>query len=124
MEETLSGMWGWIQENPEAFIAIVVYVIANFAPRPHPEKMTGWQKSFWQMIDRLCVLTHHLVPKPKMILLDSPSPTERKRDDNEAPEPEDEPSDDGEEEDSEEVASADESEDNDAATDEEEKKDG
>lgn len=71
--ENLNIMWAWIQANPIVFTAIVVYVIANLAPRPHPEKIVGWKKTFWEIIDGLCLLTAARVPgKIKWLLAGSP----------------------------------------------------
>jgi hypothetical protein len=71
--EQLQNMLDWMQANPWTTLAIIVYVIANLAPRPHPGKMKGWQKALWQIIDRLCLLTSHKVPGSlKFLLLDSP----------------------------------------------------
>jgi hypothetical protein len=71
--EQLHTVLEWAKANPWTATAIVVYVIANLAPRPHHGKMTGWQKAFWQIVDRLCVLTSHRVPGGlKFLLLDSP----------------------------------------------------
>ena len=68
----------WIQENPEMTAAIAVYIVANFAPRPHPDDLTGWPKSFWKLIDWLCVLTADRLPgKFKMLITDSPPKGER-----------------------------------------------
>ncbi len=71
--EQLQIVLDWMKANPWVSTAIVVYVIANLAPRPDPSKMTGWQKAFWQIVDRLCVLTHDKLPGGlKLLLLDSP----------------------------------------------------
>jgi hypothetical protein len=43
-------------------LAVVVYAIANVAPRPDPVRMTGWRLAFWGTLDRLCVLTAAAVP--------------------------------------------------------------
>jgi hypothetical protein len=73
--EQLQTVIAWMKANPWVTTAIVVYVLANLAPRPDPSKMTGWQKAFWQIIDRLCVLTHDKLPGTvKMLLLDTPPP--------------------------------------------------
>lgn len=72
--EQLQSMLDWMQANPWTTLAIVVYVVANLAPRPDPAKMKGWQKALWQIIDRLCLLTSHKVPGSlKFLLLDSPA---------------------------------------------------
>jgi hypothetical protein len=95
--ETLQTILDWMKANPWITTAIVVYVIANLAPRPDPSKMTGWQKSFWQIIDRLCVLTADKLPGTvKLLLLDTPPPKTPK----EAPKaPAEEPPDDTKEDD-------------------------
>jgi hypothetical protein len=65
----------WIKQNPIIATAIIIYLLANFAPRPHPDSQKGWVKIFWQVVDRLCVLSSSRVPgRLKMILLDSPAP--------------------------------------------------
>lgn len=72
----MSELVAWAQANPEVAVAIVIYVIANFAPRPDHTQMDGLTRAFWQIIDRLCVLTHDKVPGAfKMVLLDSPPKT-------------------------------------------------
>ena len=72
--EKLELMWAWAQANPVVFTAIVVYVIANLMPRPHPEQMTGWKRTFWAIVDGLCVLTAAKVPgKLKWLLANSPA---------------------------------------------------
>lgn len=71
--EQLQSMLDWMQANPWTTLAIIVYVVANLAPRPDPARMKGWQRALWQIIDRLCVLTSHKVPGSlKFLLLDSP----------------------------------------------------
>jgi hypothetical protein len=72
--ETLQTVLEWAKANPWVATAIVVYVIANVAPRPDPGKMSGWQRAFWLIVDRLCILTHDRLPGGlKMLLLDSPA---------------------------------------------------
>ena len=105
--EQLQIVLDWMKANPVVTTAIVVYVIANLAPRPDPSKMTGWQRAFWLIIDRLCILTHDKLPGTlKMLLLDSPpikraKPKKAKRVPEAEPEPEseDEPEVDDEDED-------------------------
>lgn len=71
--EQLQIVLEWMKDNLWTTVAIAAYVVANLAPRPHPSKMQGWQKSFWQIVDRLCLLTSHRVPGSlKFLLLDSP----------------------------------------------------
>ena len=36
--DTILLMWAWIQANPWTTVAIVTYVIANLAPRPHRDR--------------------------------------------------------------------------------------
>jgi hypothetical protein len=112
--EQLQAMLDWMQANPWTTLAIVVYVVANLAPRPDPAKMKGWQKALWQIIDRLCLLTSHKLPGSlKLLLLDSPPhdsdgevekapkvPDETKDDDEDGEDDEDE-EDEGEESDDE-----------------------
>ncbi len=63
----------WAKDNYLIVIFAFVYAIANFYPRPHPDTMVGFQKKFWQIIDRLCILTAEKMPgNLKFILLDSP----------------------------------------------------
>lgn len=69
----MSELLEWVKDNPVTVIAIIVYVVANFAPRPHPEDQKGWVKALWQIIDRLCLLTTRVAPRVKLPLLDSPS---------------------------------------------------
>lgn len=70
---TLQSIIEWIRANPWTTVAIVVYVLANVAPRPQHQKLTGAQKAFWLFVDRLCILTSGRLPGVlKMLLLDSP----------------------------------------------------
>jgi hypothetical protein len=72
--ESLLVMWVWIQANPWTAVAISAYIIANLAPRPHPEDLTGWQRTFWSVIDGLCLLTAARVPgRVKWLLANSPA---------------------------------------------------
>jgi len=72
--EYLLAAWTWVMHHPLTSIAVAVWLIANFAPRPHPEQSTGWRKTFWQIVDRLCVLTADALPgRLKMPLIDSPA---------------------------------------------------
>lgn len=72
--DKLDLMWAWAQANPVVFTAITVYVIANLMPRPHPEKMVGWKRTFWSIVDGLCLLTAAKVPgKLKWLLANSPT---------------------------------------------------
>ena len=69
----MSEVVAWAQANPEVAVVFAGYVFANFAPRPDHTQMQGWTRTFWQIVDRLCVLTHDKVPGAfKMVLLDSP----------------------------------------------------
>ena len=71
--EHWNAVMEWAKANPWTTVAIVAYVVANLAPRPHHGKMSGFQKAFWQIVDRLCVLTSHKAPGSlKFLLLDSP----------------------------------------------------
>ena len=119
--EQLQIVLDWMKANPVVTTAIVVYVIANLAPRPDPSKMTGWQRAFWLIIDRLCILTHDKLPGTlKMLLLDSPpikpaKPKKAKKVAEPEPETEDEDEDDDEPEvDAEEPEDEDEDEDGEA----------
>ena len=70
----MSNVLSWIEANPITTLAVVVWVIANFAPRPHPEDCTGSRKVFWQVMDRLCILTAKAFPGMlKLPFSDSPS---------------------------------------------------
>jgi hypothetical protein len=84
----VSGIIAWAQANPEYAVAAVVYVIANFAPRPDHSDMSGWSRAFWQIIDRICLLTHDKAPGAfKLPLLDSPPKARVKAEAAEAPKP-------------------------------------
>lgn len=73
MTQWIAASWGWVLANPWTVVAIVVYLVVNLAPRPHPEKQTGWKKWFWLVVDRLSVLTADKVPgKLKMLFAGSP----------------------------------------------------
>ena len=63
----------WARQNPEAVVAIVVYLVVNFAPRKHPDEAKGWRRLFWLLLDRLAFLTHDKIPGClKMIFMGSP----------------------------------------------------
>jgi hypothetical protein len=65
----------WVRANWYVTLVVVLWIVANVAPRPHPETMTGFQKVLWTVVDRLCVLTADVVPgKLKWIFAPSPSP--------------------------------------------------
>lgn len=55
-------VWVWLYLHWLVVLAVAVYIIANVAPRPHPEALTGWRKIFWMVIDRACVLTAAALP--------------------------------------------------------------
>lgn len=75
MRVALEAVWAWILANPELVVAIALGIIANVAPRPHPERMTGLQRCFWLVIDRLCVLSAERVPgRLKWLFLPSALP--------------------------------------------------
>jgi hypothetical protein len=96
--EQLHTVLEWAKANPWTTVAIIVYVVANLAPRPHHSKMKGWQRALWQIIDRLCILTSHKLPGSlKLLLLDSP-PHDSDGEVEKAPKVPDEASDDGEDE--------------------------
>lgn len=64
----------WLQANWFVAGVVVLWLVANFAPRPHPDQMVGWRKAVWMLIDRACVLTAQDVPgKLKWIFAPSPS---------------------------------------------------
>lgn len=70
-----AAILAWARANWYVTLVVVLWVVANVAPRPHPESMTGWQKVLWTVIDRLCVLTADAVPgKLKWLFAPSPSP--------------------------------------------------
>lgn len=52
----------WPLAHPAASAAVILWLIANVAPRPHPESMKGYQKAFWTLVDRLCVLEAESLP--------------------------------------------------------------
>jgi len=73
--EQLGQVWAWVQSHPLLTVAVVVYVFANFAPRPHPDKLKGWEKKLWQIVDRLCVLTAGKMPGGLKLPMLSASPS-------------------------------------------------
>ena len=98
--DTILLMWAWIQSNPWTTVAIAAYVIANLSPRPHPEDLSGWQRTFWSTIDGLCLLTAAKVPgRLKYLLANSPAIAVIAPKTVEKPAPEPEPDDDDEDED-------------------------
>jgi hypothetical protein len=58
----LAHLWAWLYLHWLVVLAVVAYVVANVAPRPHPEALVGWRKIFWTVIDRTCVLTAAALP--------------------------------------------------------------
>lgn len=62
MDLNLGALWLWLYENPVLAALIVVYLIANVAPRPHPDELVGWKKVFWTVVDRLSVLSAAALP--------------------------------------------------------------
>ena len=70
----MNHLWAWAISNQEIVFFLVLGVVANLSPRPHPDNTIGWQKTFWTVIDRLCILTAERVPgKWKWLLVPSPS---------------------------------------------------
>lgn len=71
----LEAIYAWINANPWATTAIVVYVVLTVVPRPDPDQLTGLGRVFWVIIDRLAFLTRDRLPgRLKMVLLESPRP--------------------------------------------------
>jgi len=69
----MNAAMGWIVSNPLTVTAIVIWLVANVAPRPNPSEMTSNWKVFWVVVDRLCILTAGKLPGGfKMLLLASP----------------------------------------------------
>jgi hypothetical protein len=58
----LAAVGQWTLTNWVIVAAVIVGAVANLAPRPHPEELTGWKRTFWLVIDRLCFLTASKVP--------------------------------------------------------------
>jgi hypothetical protein len=58
----LARAWAWLYLHWVVALAVVVWVVANVAPRPHPEQLTGWKRIFWRVVDALCVLTAAKLP--------------------------------------------------------------
>lgn len=56
------AVWAWVQAHPVLVGLLLLGAVANLSPRPHPDKLTGWQKGFWLVIDRLCFLAAESVP--------------------------------------------------------------
>jgi len=63
----------WLRGNWYVTLVVILWIVANVTPRPHPESMTGWQKTVWTIVDRLCVLTADALPG-KLKWLFAPSP--------------------------------------------------
>jgi hypothetical protein len=62
VSDVLHSWWAWAEANRLVLLTVIVWVIANVAPRPHPDDTSGWKKTFWMVIDRLCVLTAEELP--------------------------------------------------------------
>lgn len=60
--DVLHSWWTWAETHRMVVLAVIVWIIANVIPRPHPEDLTGWKKTFWMLVDRLCVLTAQEMP--------------------------------------------------------------
>jgi hypothetical protein len=58
----LTRAWAWVVANPIETAALVLYLVANVVPRPHPEKLVGWRLLLWGSLDRLCFLSAKRVP--------------------------------------------------------------
>lgn len=67
-------VWAWIWAHRVVLGSIIVWLIANVAPRPNPSDVEPrWQRIFWAIIDRLSVLTAEGVPgRVKWLLAPSP----------------------------------------------------
>ena len=76
MQATLLTLIAWVKSNPYATLSIVVWLIANVVPRPSPKPdQNQFVRMFWNVIDRLCVLTSDGLPgKFKMLLTATPRP--------------------------------------------------
>jgi hypothetical protein len=69
----MQALLDWVAQNPIATLAIVVYVLVNVLPRPHPDDRTGTWRFIWGVLDRLSVLTAKGLPgSMKMLLKASP----------------------------------------------------
>jgi len=66
----------FMKANTWAVFAVTCWVIANVAPRPHPEQQENrWLRVFWTLIDRISLLTAETVPgRIKWIFAASPLP--------------------------------------------------
>jgi hypothetical protein len=75
--QTLSLVYAWTLVHKATIlgvISVVLWLIANYAPRPHPEDLVGWRKLLWTLVDRLCILTAADRPGAwKWLFLASPS---------------------------------------------------
>lgn len=71
---TLQEMLVWANAHPLVVVAVLVYVIANIAPRPAPTaEQPRIVRLFWLLVDRTSVLTAEAVPgKLKWLLAPSP----------------------------------------------------
>jgi hypothetical protein len=71
----LAAVGQLVSANWLIVLAVVVGAIANLAPRPHPDELTGWKRTFWLVIDRLCFLTAAKIPGGwKWFFVPSPAP--------------------------------------------------
>jgi hypothetical protein len=48
----MNSVWEFVRANPELVIALVLYVVMNVAPRPHPDDHEGWRRIVWLVLDR------------------------------------------------------------------------
>ncbi len=71
----IAQAWSWICSHPMTCLAVVVWVIANLVPRPHPDQLTGKARLFWSIVDRLCVLTASRFPGSLKLLGSISAPT-------------------------------------------------
>jgi hypothetical protein len=73
----LGGAYAWATGHPVVIGVALLWILVNLAPRPHPEDMSGYQKVFWGLVDRLAVLTAKELPgRWKWIFAQSPSSRE------------------------------------------------
>jgi hypothetical protein len=71
----VSDVWAWAMAHEWSILTFAVWVLLSVAPRPHPERFTGFQRIFWLFVDRLTVLTAERAPGAwKMLLAPSPLP--------------------------------------------------
>ena len=58
----LWSLWAWLYLHWVVVVAVLVWIVVNVIPRPHPETLTGWKRVVWRIVDAICLLTAAKLP--------------------------------------------------------------